>query len=316
VSIVRVRRFALVPMLAGLLVGNAQGVGAPPVPTPAPGAPGELEIVVTGERGRLAQRIDAFVASVTAETGNSQVARWDRRVCLNIVGVSAGQRDFFGAEIAAAGAPVGLEILPNRSCETSAYVIFSANPDRLLSRLGETHPRFFGDIPLDRRRELRSASSPVRWLSHAQLRGAAGEMPSAFSADIGKGGVERTVPALRAIPSRLQNGSRMDLQSMIAIVDTSQLAGVSNRSLAAFLAMVVLGNVRPDYRVSEANSILSLFEAAGPGALVTDGLTEWDRAYLQALYAGASNLSSVQRMQRIAGTMERRLIAGDEPERR
>jgi hypothetical protein len=149
----------------------------------------------------------------------------------------------------------------------------------------------------------------VRWVSFAQLRGGGGESPAGFSVDIGKGGVERTVPALRAIPSRLQTGARMDLQSMVVIVDSSRLAAISNRSLAAFLAMVVLGNVRPDQEGPGADSILGLFGTGRPAGLVTEGLSGWDRAYLRSLYAGTWNVAGDRRMQQIGTSMEREIAA-------
>lgn len=271
------------------------------------------DILVTGERGGLSERVGAFVTSVTAETGNDHVARWDRRLCLSIEGVSAAQRDFFGRAIGAAGRELGLDVARDGGCEPAAVLIFTADPDALLARLAATRPRFFGSIPPARRREL-EASAPVRWLSFAQLRGAEGETPSSFYVDA-KSGTERPVPALRTAPSRLQRGSRMDLQSMVVIVDASRMAGVSNRSLSAFLAMVVLGNVRPDHGIVGPVSILGLFAEARPDLLATEGLTDWDRAYLRALYSGRANLSAGQSLQRIGAGMERELVRAGDPRR-
>jgi hypothetical protein len=276
----------------------------------AAGAAQPQDIVVTGERGALEERVGAFVAAVTAETGNGQVARWDRRLCLEVEGVSEAQRRFFEGAIAAEGRTLGLDVAPGRRCDPAALVIFSADPDALLGRLGETRPHFFGAIPADARRGLAASRAPVRWLSFAQLRGAGGEPPSGFTVDLGKGGTERTVPSLRSVPTRLETAARMDIQSMVVIVDTSRLAGVSNGSLAAYLSMVLLGNVRPDHRAGSADSILALFGEARPGEVATGGLTDWDRAYLRSLYQGNWNLPAGQRMERIGDTMARTLASG------
>jgi len=98
---------------------------------------------------------------------------------------------------------------------------------------------------------------------------------------------------------------------MVVVVDASKLAGVSNRSLAAYLSMVVIGNVRPDYRADASHSILGLFDAVRPGSAVTDGLTEWDEAYLRSLYAGAWNVTAEQRIREMGATMERRLVSAE-----
>lgn len=287
------------------------GVAAHP---PALDPPPEPDIVVAGERRSLRDRIIAFVSSVTPQTASAQVARWDRRLCLNVEGASPQQHAFFAASIAAAGRELGLAVVRDSGCEPAAHIVFSPDPNLLLDRIDETRPGFFGAIPPADRNVLRSSDAAVRWLSFAQLRGGAGETPTGFSIDIGKGGVERTGPAVRAIPSRLQTGARMDLQSMIVLVDSSRLEGISNRSLAAFLAMVVLGNVRPDHQAPGATSILGLFRSDRPAGLATEGLSPWDRAYLRSLYAGAWNVAGDRRMRQIGASMEREVsAAADRP---
>jgi hypothetical protein len=282
---------------------------APPVERPAGGEdPARAEIVVTGERGGLSDRVESFVASVTAETGNGQVARWDRRLCLEIEGLLPTQRDFFAGSLAAAGLELGLDVTAGGSCDAAALIVFTPDADALLSRVAATRPRFFAGIPAARRRELLASRAPVRWLSRAELRGSDGETPSSFSLDP-RAAPERPVPATRAAPSRVETAMRMDLQSMIVIVDGSRLAGVSNRSLADYLAMVVLGNVRPDHRLAGAHSILGLLAERQPGAVLTEGLTDWDRAYLHSLYSGSATFPGSVRMQRMAAAMERRLAS-------
>lgn len=274
-----------------------------------PATPPAADIVVTGERGALGERIDRFVEAVTAETGNGQVARWDRRLCLTVEGVTDMQRAFLGNAVAAEGRALGLHVEAGRRCEPSAFIIFSADPDALLARLGETRPYFFGGIPPEMQQGLRASAAPVRWLSFAQLRGAAGERPAGFTVDLGKGGTERTVPSLRSVPSRLETAARMDVQTMVVLVDARRLAGVSYGSLAAYLSMVVLGNVRADRQPDGGASILGLFgEVRRGGEVATGGLTEWDRAYLRALYQGNWNVAADQRMARIGAAMERELV--------
>jgi hypothetical protein len=291
-----------VPALAALLSLAAQDAPGEPATPPA-------DIVVTGERSALGQRIDAFVSAVTPETGNGQVARWDRRLCLTVDGVTDMQRAFLGNAIADEGRTLGLEIETGRRCEPSAFIIFSADPDALLARIGETRPYFFGGIPPEMQQGLRASSAPVRWLSFAQLRGAGGERPAGFTVDLGKGGTERTVPSFRSVPSRLETAARMDVQTMVVLVDSRRLAGISYGSLAAYLSMVVLGNVRPDGQADGGVSILGLFRDARRGEVATGGLTEWDRAYLRALYQGNWNVAAGQRMARIGAAMERELAA-------
>lgn len=193
------------------------------------------------------------------------------------------------------------------------FIIFTDAPDRLIARLAEERPRFFGDIdPADRER-LRTSSAPVRWTAFSDLRGPEGEIPMSYYITYRDGGMERPVPATRVVwPSRLAAGSRMDVRSMLVIVNASDVQGISNRSLSAYLAMVVLGNLRPDHGPVGQVSILDIFSARSSGELVNMDLSGWDLAYLHSLYQGSWEVSSDQRIQRIQASMARNLEGADQ----
>jgi hypothetical protein len=236
------------------------------------------------------------------------VARWERRICLNAEGVSAAQRDFFTARIAAVAREIGLEVVADRDCAPSAYLVFTGEPARLLAGLRRTRPFFFGATDAGERESFLASQAPVRWLSHAALRGADGETPFSFYVDPKSGGVERPVPGMRGIGSRLASGARMDLQAMLVLVDSAQLAGVSNGALADYLAMVVLGNVRQPPGALAQPSILRLFERPRESAASAE-LTAWDLAYLRSLHAGNWNMAAARRRDRIQASMARDLGA-------
>jgi len=95
---------------------------------------------------------------------------------------------------------------------------------------------------------------------------------------------------------------------MLVIVNASDIWGISNRSLSAYLAMVVLGNLRPDHGAIGKVSILDVFSAPrSSGELVNTDLSSWDLAYLRSLYQGSWDVSSDQRIQRIQARMARNL---------
>jgi len=286
----------------------ADPAAALPAGPPAAGAPPQA-ITVTGHRVSGTE-VGAFVATVASETGNERVARWAGRICLDVAGAAPAQADYLSGRIAAVARQLELEIAAGRACAPAALIVFTADPARLLAELRQSRPRFFGAAGGAARDSLLAADAPVRWLSSAALRGAQGETPFAFYVDPKSGGVERPVPGVRAIGSRLAAGSRMDLQSMLVLVDTSRLGGISNRSLAAYLAMVVLGNIRQPPGPLRQPSILNLFdERARDGGVRTAGLTRWDLAYLRSLHAGNWNMAADRRRRLIAASMARELGA-------
>jgi hypothetical protein len=81
--------------------------------------------------------------------------------------------------------------------------------------------------------------------------------------------------------SRLRTQIRDDLVRTTIIIDVDELGGATLVQLADYLAMVALAQIDASADTSGYRTVLNLFEdpAAAP-----EGLTEWDRSYLQALY--------------------------------
>lgn len=88
---------------------------------------------------------------------------------------------------------------------------------------------------------------------------------------------------------------------MFVLVDSTRLNGATNRGLAGCLAMVVLAG--PDQRQGPPSpSILQLFDQ---GAERPETLTDWDRAYLTALYRSAADTSAFLQEREVARRMAR-----------
>lgn len=296
--------------LATILVLPAAAAAAAQPPEATIEAPAETiepTVIVTGRRHAAPAEVAAYVDTVLAAPSHDRVARWADRLCLSIAGLDDARRDFFAGEIAAVAARLNLEVA-QRHCDPSAHIIFTAEPDLLLARLERDRPAFFGAIPRTAQRPLRESRAPVRWLSAGALRGGQGQLPLGFAVAPVMGQVERPMPSFRSTPSRLETGTRMDLQAMIVIVDTNALAGISNRGLADYLSMVVLGNVRPDHGAVALPSVLNLMTADGRASdRASSELSHWDQAYLDALYAGTWNMSAGQKIGVIRSAMHRPL---------
>ncbi len=270
---------------------------------------GSSDVVVTGRRETSPAEVGRFVEAVLAETGNDRVARWADRICVNVEGFSRHDRDAIVDRIEEVATELNLRIAPHRRCEPSAYMVFTSDPGALLNRLERERPAFFGGIPRVERDAFAASDATVRWLSFAQLRGANGEMPFSFYVDPKSGGVERPTPGVRTTPSRLQAGTRMDLQSIFVVVDASKTAGIPKRLLIDYLTMVMLGNVRQQHEDVGAPSILALFnQGQRAGGVTLAGMTSWDESYLRSLYAGNWNIPANQRSARMRASMRRDLM--------
>lgn len=287
-----------------ILLALPAAATAQPAASPSGSAAETIEptFVVTGRRHAAPAEVAAYVDSVLATPSNDRVARWADRLCLGIAGLDNARRDFFAGEIAAVAARLNLDVA-QRHCDPSAHIIFTAEPE-LLARLEQDRPAFFGAIPQAAQRPLQESRAPVRWLSWGALRGAQGQLPLGFAVAPVRGEIERPMPSFRTSPSRLETGTRMDLQAMIVIVDTTRLSGISNRGLADYLSMVVLGNVRPDHGPVALPSVLNLLAADGRASdQAAMELSHWDQAYLEALYAGTWNVPAGQKIGVIRSAM-------------
>lgn len=298
-------------VLAGLTIpihsqpSHAQQGGELSEAPPESGTGVDEAIIVTGVRETDSAEIREFVDAIVAETGNDRVARWDDRICLNVEGVSAAQENYIVRKVATVATELRLRIAQRASCGPAAYVIFTDEPETMLARIEESRPRLLGPDKTLAMKDFRSSTAPVRWLSAAEMRGADGQTPMSFYVDPKTGGVERPVPAVKAVASRLQTGSRMDIQSMFVLVDTSKLEGISNRSLAAYLSMIVLGNVRQGHEDVRHPSILRLFDARfQEEGVATIDLTNWDMSYLKSLYSGTWNMAASHKIAAIQSTMD------------
>ncbi len=282
---------------------------AQPLETPSGTNAEALEptLVVTGRRQAMPAEVSDYVDTVLAAPHNDRVARWADRLCLSIAGLDDVRRDFFAGEIAMVAGRLNLDVA-QRHCEPSAHIIFTTDPALLLARLERDRPAFFGAIPRAARRPLSESRTPVRWLSWGELRGAQGQLPLGFAVAPTTGEVERPMPSFRTTPSRLETATRMDLQAMVVIVDMTTLTGISNRALADYLSMIVLGNVRQDHGSVALPSILNLMAADGQasGRAATE-LSHWDLSYLDGLYAGTWNVPAGQKIGVIRAAMRSRL---------
>ena len=93
------------------------------------------------------------------------------------------------------------------------------------------------------------------------------------------------------------------LSRVFVIVDQTQLHRVMLRQLADYVAMSGFAKLKPNARLGDAPTILTLFNGASEAA--PTGLTNWDQAFLRSLYA-TEQKSKLQRSQ-IARQMAREM---------
>ena len=222
----------------------------------------------------LKERVQTFVRTITRNTGFSDdesPTRWNTPICFLAAGWRAEDLSSVLTRLtqisAAAGAPVA-----GKACRPNFVVLSTAEPDQVINAWYAKNKRLFGNAsPLQIRRFLDSTRSrPVRTWRNI---------------DIGRVATTRFghfVPSnSHADPSPFSGNSPLGFLSVFEILDAGRTAGIDLHQLTDYVAMMGLSNIDIDVDVGDAPSILRLFSPAKSFAL---GLSNWDTAFLMALY--------------------------------
>lgn len=229
---------------------------------------------VEAQQTILKERVQTFVRTITRNSGfsdqESQV-RWNTPICFLAAGWGDEDQSSVLTRLAQIGAAAATP-LAEKGCTPNFVVVSTAEPDQVINAWYAKNKRLFGNAsPLQIRHFLDSnRSRPVRiWRN----------------IDIGRVATTRFghfVPSnSHADPSPFAGNSPLGFLSVFEIIDANRTAGVDLHQLTDYVAMMGLSNIDIDVDVGDAPSILQLFSPAKSAAL---GLSNWDAAYLTALY--------------------------------
>lgn len=234
--------------------------------------------------GKTIETVETFLAQIKDPTQTDQLARWDHRICANVIGLSADQANLIINNLARVASSVGMKV-SNIKCSSNVLVIFTEDAGGVAAAIAKRYPNTLssdGRWRLDRFVRTRQT---VRWLAQV----------AAVSADGGT--------ITRMSGSRLRTSYKSTLTGMLVIVDGQKLRGISLEKMSEYLPMVIL--TRPTLiEAHPRTSILSAFDHSSS----ISRMTTWDNKYLSALYRtspdtpAAAQLGQIKRMMRRGGT--------------
>lgn len=267
----------------GLLAAVGQDPTGPSTPVP--------DVVVTGTQQEMIRRYVDVLPDVNRR--DEALARFDRQVCPGVVNMDAhAQRivDRIAATAVATGLTVGAP-----GCSPNILVIFTTDGDRTAAELRRGAAVIFDEVARSRRsgrsqlNAFLESDAPVRWWQSTA------DEPSMAGIDLAlitqnlerenpgprptyrSGGSSRTRPG-----SYMSSATQMDITMAVVIVDLSRTETVSLDAVADYAAFVALGQIDPEAETAGMDTVLNLFD---PSAGRVAGMSEFDRAYLRALYA-------------------------------
>jgi hypothetical protein len=227
------------------------------------------------ERAMLDRMVKRFVSVIALAPLEAKLTRWREKapICPRVAGVPRDHGEFILRRLSqvatGAGAPLGSE-----HCQVNLSVVVTADPAALLKAWGGRKSPLFGDAADVKIQAFLDLSSPIRVWYNVGLVDEDGR-PVAISYQSGIGIDENSM-------SRFKWREAPALTSVIVIVDSRLMRGISFSQLADYIAMIGLVKIRFDANLGDAPTILHLFSA--PPEARPAGLSAWDQSFLRALY--------------------------------
>ena len=246
------------------------------------------EVTINARREAVEKEVHTFVGKLTHSRRFSaeSVPRWTQPLCFLASGLPRSHAEFVVARLSKLALSIGARLQKVGCSRSSAnfLVVFTPKPLETLKYLNH-HPAllFHGDA---RPQQINSFLSPpesevVRVWHNAEVRA-----PDGTPLDPGGAGRCAQMPgvSVNCAPkaSRVASSASQVFTQALVIVDSTRLQGIQLGQISDYIAMAGLVDLDLDTDFSDAPSILRLFSA--PPDKRPEGLTDWDRAFLSALY--------------------------------
>jgi hypothetical protein len=244
---------------------------------------------VTVTAPAMDEMIRAFVGDVSAAGPQGQLARWDRTICPGVAGMRRQYAEALLDRIAVIAIGVGLDV-GAPGCSPNALIFFTENSDALTHEIVERHGALVsrrGQTGNTRGREalqdFMNTPRPVRWWHVTRTMTSDGFLV--------RRGEQVDVRSM----GRLRRATRQDFDRVIIVIDAHRIEGVRFGAVADYVAVAILAQLDPTADTQGYSTILNLFGEGEPRA---SAITDWDRAYLNGLYAATRDARDAHRQER------------------
>lgn len=277
-------------LAAAMLIGSADTVISGRVPEGFPARyssqtvdpsilePTDLDDIIVEGR-RLQEMTTDFVREVGSPARGRGLARWDRHVCPGVVNLHRETAQYIVDRISTVATDLGLEA-GAPGCEPNILIIAAVDSSNFTRAIVQSRPRLFSgsgsgmDLGYAALRRFQNADQPVRWWN----------VSAPIDSDTGQIAVRLRglgPPQIRSYAATRLSTQIVDTtQRVFVIMDIDRVNQVSLAQLGDYLAMITMAQIDPDAETGGYATVLNLFDDPSQ----TEGLTNWDRAYLKGLY--------------------------------
>lgn len=251
---------------------------------PAPAAtdipPAQDDIVVTGELPETEQeKVKSVVRALADVPTKGQISRFHRPICPFVVGLPKPQADAIDARMRRVAEATGIGAA-DAKCQANLMVVVAPDRDEVFRELRKNHAKiFWGYEPADIRRIQRAKGPVTAW----QIIVDADRDLDPLAIDSLNG---YTVNESMQDPSRIRSTSRPDMRAAVVVIDSAAATGLAIEQLADHALMRAMVKMdKEDVARLSTPSILHLFTDLEEYGEASASLTQYDAAFLEALYS-------------------------------
>ena len=253
----------------------------PPRESPADTDP---SIVVTGTRltrEQARERAVEFVRQVGVARGQQAAARWIDPVCPRVAGIAEPYAGIVVARMRAIAEQAGMRI-GRENCDPNISVSFVGDAEELMREIDRRSSARLREVPVEARRALVDGDAPIRWwyLTGERSRHGMGSTSQSLPMEGDPSVQPVQVEAISHYDSSvISTQVNRAIVHASVVIDLDRVEGRRLDAIAAYAAFVAFAEVRAS-DPPPPGSILGMF---GPEP-DTRSLTDWDTAFLRALY--------------------------------
>jgi len=247
------------------------------------------QITVEAQRRETENRVHEFVSHVPVMSNSDEsFARWDTPICPLIAGLPRDDGEFVLTRLSQIAASVGAP-LDSRQCRANFIVLVTSDPVASLKAwaVRAHYQHLFGEADPEKIKIFLKTQRAIRvWYNEQQASAENGSVLSPGSSSNGpviSGPGAMGVTTVRSFDAnRLEWNAVSTISSVIEIVDAGGMKGFKIGQMADYIAMAGLAEFNLDADFGVAPTILRLFK--GTDDAKPSSLSDWDKAYLKALY--------------------------------
>lgn len=258
-------------------------------------------ITVTGEREDSEAERRRFVDSHAVRTRIGQLARWHEPICVRAGGLPLEMNARIAFRVMDIAESLGIPTNRAELCRPNVRIAFTGEPQRMVDRAERRNSQVIGFHYASQRDRIMEVRQPVQawYVTTTRTDGSSGTIDQA--------GV--SAPGGRP-DSRLSNSVSSGLAHVLVVADTRHVVGEEADSIAQLLAFLALAQTPVAETCDDTATILNLMNPACPPSRRPVALTEYDIAYLRALYGvdpeRGPQLQRGSIVQRMAETLDAR----------